>query len=575
MKTHRLIPPALLLPLLPALLLILAHQPAHAGSATWSLDPLTGDWNTAANWTPNTVPNGPDDEATFTVSHTTDVFVSAPTELASWTFNSDASPYFTTVNGTILVTLSGSGIANNSQVEQTIFAKADPSGVSGTVWFTGSAAVIGPISFITEGSSTANFANGGVISFGDSSRASNCKFLNQGAKLDGVFGGRLALSGTAQMIGCEVTNEPGTASTANGGLTTFEDTSSTGNAVFTSQGASVSAALGGTTHLMGLATVLDGAVFISQGATVAGGAGGLTIFDNFTNAGSATLIATGGANGGEGGLIRFVGFPKSVAPRVEVFGNGTLDVSDVLPRSAPTIIGSLEGDGIVVIGTNSGTETLSIGSNNLSTAFSGVIVEDPSVPGTGAIAKVGPSTLTLSGASTYGAGTTVRGGALLVTNTTGSATGTGTVTVRSSTLGGSGIISGPVTVGTTSGSGSFLAPAFGRNAQVTLTLENSLTLQDDAVYTYTFKANKNKARTDLVIASGVTINGASFAFQGSAQGALKQGLVLTVISNTAATPIAGTFSNLPDGAILTANGNNFQASYEGGDGNDLTLTVVP
>jgi hypothetical protein len=50
---------------------------------------------------------------------------------------------------------------------------------------------------------------------------------------------------------------------------------------------------------------------------------------------------------------------------------------------------------------------------------------------------------------------------------------------------------------------------------------------------------------------------------------------MTVIKNTAVTPISGTFSNLPDGAIVTVNGNNLQASYEGGDGNDLTLTVVP
>jgi len=37
----------------------------------------------------------------------------------------------------------------------------------------------------------------------------------------------------------------------------------------------------------------------------------------------------------------------------------------------------------------------------------------------------------------------------------------------------------------------------------------------------------------------------------------------------------GTFSNLPNGGIVTINGNNLQANYEGGDGNDLTLTVVP
>lgn len=62
---------------------------------------------------------------------------------------------------------------------------------------------------------------------------------------------------------------------------------------------------------------------------------------------------------------------------------------------------------------------------------------------------------------------------------------------------------------------------------------------------------------------------------GQTQGSLKRGLRLTLISNSSATPISGTFNNLPDGGIVTINGNNFQASYEGGDGNDLTLTVVP
>jgi hypothetical protein len=47
------------------------------------------------------------------------------------------------------------------------------------------------------------------------------------------------------------------------------------------------------------------------------------------------------------------------------------------------------------------------------------------------------------------------------------------------------------------------------------------------------------------------------------------------INNSLANPISGTFSNLPDGGIVTIDGNNFQASYEGGDGNDLTLAVVP
>jgi hypothetical protein len=76
----------------------------------------------------------------------------------------------------------------------------------------------------------------------------------------------------------------------------------------------------------------------------------------------------------------------------------------------------------------------------------------------------------------------------------------------------------------------------------------------------------------MVVANGVTINsGATVALRGQTTGALTQGMV---IRNTSADPISGTFSNLADGAIVTINGNNLQASYEGGDGNDLTLTVV-
>ncbi|HEX4666587.1 MAG TPA: hypothetical protein VH207_08300 [Chthoniobacterales bacterium] len=48
-----------------------------------------------------------------------------------------------------------------------------------------------------------------------------------------------------------------------------------------------------------------------------------------------------------------------------------------------------------------------------------------------------------------------------------------------------------------------------------------------------------------------------------------------MISNTAATPIVRTFHNLANGKIILVNGSKLQASYSGGDGNDLTLTVVP
>ena len=94
--------------------------------------------------------------------------------------------------------------------------------------------------------------------------------------------------------------------------------------------------------------------------------------------------------------------------------------------------------------------------------------------------------------------------------------------------------------------------------------------------TPTFKAKNNKARTDLVIANGVTINsGAILDFDGTIHGRLTPGLVFTVISNTSANPVSSAFSNLPDGSTVVLAGNTFRVNYEGGDGNDLTLTVIP
>ncbi len=69
--------------------------------------------------------------------------------------------------------------------------------------------------------------------------------------------------------------------------------------------------------------------------------------------------------------------------------------------------------------------------------------------------------------------------------------------------------------------------------------------------------------------------GATIRIRDASLNALPSGTVFTIIGNTAATPISGTFSNLADRSILTVASNTYLASYEGGDGNDLTLTVVP
>jgi len=212
---------------------------------------------------------------------------------------------------------------------------------------------------------------------------------------------------------------------------------------------------------------------------------------------------------------------------------------------------------------------LSIGTNNLSTTFSGQIHDLGQNGGRGgSITKVGTGTLILNGASDYTGNTTILDGFLRVDNRTGSAIGTGVLQVSAGTLGGGGIISGNVTVGTGSGAGAFIAPGSG---STTLTIQTAVTFKADGTYIWRVRSG---AKSDRLVANGITIeSGAQITGLGRAR--LTTGTVFTAINNTSANPISGTFANLPDGGTLAIGNNTFQANYEGGDGNDLTLTVVP
>ena len=107
-----------------------------------------------------------------------------------------------------------------------------------------------------------------------------------------------------------------------------------------------------------------------------------------------------------------------------------------------------------------------------------------------------------------------------------------------------------------------------------LSLSKTLTFNGRA--NYEVDLNSTLVTADEVVAKGVTINsGATVAIGDLDTATLPAGTSFTLINNTSLTPIAGTFSNLPDGSTITVGSNTFQANYEGGDGNDLTLTVVP
>ena len=403
----------------------------------------------------------------------------------------------------------------------------------------------------TAGDATINASAFSVVTFYDSSSGGNAT-LNLSTAAFALFEGS---NNAEHMTGNSIGGDQQFASQID-----FEGFSSAGEGTFTAVGGSTSGEQGGLILFDNLATA-DNATFIINGGTGAGLTGGTLLFINNTSAADASITANGGVDGSAGGLISFEDRSKGGTSSITLSGNAELDIST---HDAPGVtIGSLAGAGSVQLGVN----TLTIGSNNQSTTFSGV------VQGSGGVTKTGTHTLTLTGSNTYTGATTVNRGVLNAGNKRGSATGTGAVNVNTGTLGGRGIITGPTTIGTGNGSGAFLAPAVGSTKQTTLTIQSALTLKADATYTCSFKARRNVSRTDLVKANGVTINGAALDLVGTTIGRPNHGLILTLISNTSANPISGTFSNLPDGAIVNVNGNNLQASYEGGDGNDLTLTV--
>ena len=511
---------------------ILAGTDLPHPTFTWSLNPTSNDWNTAANWTPAQVPDTTSEAAAFGSSAITSISTSS-TIVHAIEFRPGASQY--TLNGNF--TFWGDGVINNSGVEQTF---------NGTFGFRKFGATAGPLvtfndtgGYFGKGTNagSATYNNIGHIGFFGGYKdvwfttAGAATFINSGS-----IGFHKADAGSATFV-----NNGGTTFGADGGLIEFNKSSDAGTSTITNNG---------------------GAVF--------GGHGARCTFHHFAGANAATLIANGGAGPGSGATILFAGESDGGTSRVEVFGNGNVDISrDPTPDIT---IGSLEGNGLIFLGANK----LTVGSNNLNTSFAGTISDEGGVHdgSGGAFGKTGTGTFSLTNANAYTGGTTLDGGSFFVDNASGSGTGTGDVEANSGTFGGTGIVAGAVVIGSGAGSGATLSPGASANVIGVFTLLDTLTFHADS--TFEIQLDSIAVTADRVIAQGATMDsGAQISVSDLGSSTLPAGTSFTVIDNTAATPIAGTFSNLPDGGTLTVGSNTFAADYEGGDGNDLTLTVVP
>ena len=296
-------------------------------------------------------------------------------------------------------------------------------------------------------------------------------------------------------------------------------------------------------------------------AQVFGAGGGHTRFLDNSTADNATLIANGSSSGGDGGSIYFGGDSTGGTARVELFGNGNLDIQ--FHNDPGLTIGSLEGDGKVLLGDNQ----LKIGSNNLSTTFSGVIQDGPvprgidGIGGIGSLGKIGNGTLILSGASTYTGPTVVEAGKLIVNGSI-----TSNVTVNGGTFGGSG-----TTGGVTIHKGGTLSPG---NSSGILNVTGDLVLSLGSTYLVDLNGTAvGKEYDQTKVVGGITLDGATLALSLAFTPVI--GTTFTIIENDLSDPVNGMFDDLPEGTIFSADGKSFAITYHGGDGNDVVLDVVP
>jgi autotransporter-associated beta strand protein len=252
--------------------------------------------------------------------------------------------------------------------------------------------------------------------------------------------------------------------------------------------------------------VKDGAGVLSLNSTANSFAGDVTVAAGTLSLGAAHVLPNGPGKG-------------------NVIIHGTLALNG---RS--DIINGLSGTGI--IDGISGTPTLTVGDNNQSGIFSGVI---RNTAGTLSLAKIGTGTLVLNGANTYTGPTMVSSGTLIVDGNLDSP-----VTVTGGALAGNGTLARNLTI----------------QAGGTLRVEIDGPGYDRLRLTGTTSAVTLAGALDLLAAPG-----------------LAAGSTYTIIDNSGnSTAVSGAFAGLSNNQEFYEDAQWWRITYTGGTGNDVVLT---
>src|SRR5262249_38049297 len=145
----------------------------------------------------------------------------------------------------------------------------------------------------------------------------------------------------------------------------------------------------------------------------------------------------------------------------------------------------------------------------------------------------------------------------------------GTLLKSALTLAGGGVLAGVGAVGTVTGTGGTIAPGSGGPGVLT-TKDVSFGAGGGLAIDLNGTA---PGQFDQLKVTG-TVNLAGATLSPTLGYAPAVGDTFTIIDNDLGELVGNTFTGLPDGATFSAGGRTFRINYNGGDGNDVVLTVA-
>jgi len=527
------------------------------------------------------------------------LYVGRPTTAAGASTNGRPLTDSLTLAASNTLTISGvlavGGTTNSFGAQQATLNLGTANILNAASFVVGSARTVGTMKFntgLTNPSVTIRGAAGGVtrtdITLGD---AQNALAVSNGSN------GSSGTMGTMDFTGGSVDAQINNLIAGNGGTGTGGNRGS-GNGTFIIDGTASnvnintlvvartrddnSANASATTPPASVFTLKNGTLVINTEASLA-----KDIDTTNTASGVQNLVANFNIEGGNA-TIGSIGTPVNLVlgSHVAAGNSGSATATVSLTGGTLNIFGDIQ-EGTLGNGTINSSLTLNgatLDMKNRSIGISGGLIDTltfasgtlqnvAQINNGAGLNKTTSGMLTLAGTNTYTGTSTVAAGTLRVNGSI-----TSPVNVNAGTLDGTGdglatgLISAAVLIGDSSvgPQDAILAPG---NSVGTLTATGSLTFNSDAVFAV--EVNSSLSTMDKMVANGVTINaGASFSFADLGSAAFTPGSY-TIIDNTSALPISGTFTGLPDGVPFIVGLNSYTPSYSGGTGNnDLVLNVA-